>query len=504
MPRDPKQKVHKDFNEGIYHRPPTGPSFFAVGVITAIALVILAYFAFAKELPFGSQWEVTATFDNAATLRETAPVRIAGVNVGEVTGIDLEGEVAKVTFTVSDEGRPLHADAEVTIRPRLFLEGNFFLDLQPGSPHEPELGDNGEIPITRTQTAVQLDQVLTTLQQPDRRNLSALLEGYGGALDDQPTSEEDAGQDRDVRGESAAEALNDSFEYGGKAGKSTAQVSEAFLGEKPGDLAALVDDTGVVFSKLASRESELSSLITNFSITATALADEASSLEATLAELAPTLEGARPSLAKFNEVLPPLRGFARELTPGVNELPATIEAGNPWLRQTVALVQPDELGGVARLLRETQPNLTAGAHYLDGLLPELRSVSRCTYQVLDPAFETVIEDDFSTGVPNYKEFLYAAASQSGVGANFDGNGQMLRAQTGGGPQRVSAPVANVAPGDRNSPIWANTIEPPIGSQPVRPSSQPPIRPDMDCEKNDPPNLNGSAAAPGAPMPRAAP
>ncbi len=28
MPRDPKKKVHKDFNEGIYHRPPTGPSFF--------------------------------------------------------------------------------------------------------------------------------------------------------------------------------------------------------------------------------------------------------------------------------------------------------------------------------------------------------------------------------------------------------------------------------------------------------------------------------------------
>ena len=41
------------------------------------------YLAFSKSLPFTSpDYEVTATFENAATLRQTAPVRIAGVNVG--------------------------------------------------------------------------------------------------------------------------------------------------------------------------------------------------------------------------------------------------------------------------------------------------------------------------------------------------------------------------------------------------------------------------------------
>ncbi len=95
MPRDPKQKVHKDFNEGIYHRPPTGPSFLTIGILTAIVLLILAYFAFAKALPFGHQYEVTATFRNAATLRQTAPVRIAGVNVGEVKSISLDGNVSR-------------------------------------------------------------------------------------------------------------------------------------------------------------------------------------------------------------------------------------------------------------------------------------------------------------------------------------------------------------------------------------------------------------------------
>ena len=501
MPRDPNQKVHKDFNEAIYHRPPTGPSFLATGIVAAILILILSYLAFAKEIPLvGSEYAVTATFDNAATLRETSPVRIAGVNVGEVTGIELEGEVAKVTFTVSDEGQPLKTDSRVTIRPRLFLEGNFFLDLNPGSPSAPAIEDGGSIPVTATATAVQLDQVLTTLQQPDRRNLSALLDGYGSALADEPTAAQDLGQDPDVQGESAAEALNESFDYGARAGKNSALVSEALLGAEPGDLNRLIDSTGVVFAKLASRESELASLITNLSITTGALAQESSALERTLAELAPTLERAEPSLARFNEVLPPLRAFARELTPGVEELPATIRDGNPWLTQARLLVQPDELGGIAEDLKAAQPFLSAATDDLTGLLPALRGVSRCTSNVLIPTGDAVIDDQFSTGAANYKEFLYAAASQSGAGGNFDGNGQFLRVQAGGGPTLAATPVPGASTG--NTPLWGYTIEPPAGTQPVRPADDPPIRTDASCASQELPDLNGPAASVGPPDPEA--
>ncbi len=507
MPRDPKQKVHKDFNEGIYHRPPTGPSFLTIGILAAIVLVFLAYFAFVKALPFGHQFEVTATFKNAGTLRQTAPVRIAGVNVGEVKSIQLDGDVTKVTFSVDDTGQPLHSDSQVTIRPRLFLEGNDFLDLQPGSPSAPEIPDGGSIPITHTQIAVQLDQVLTTLQQPDRRNLSQLLEGYGSALYNTPTAAQDVGQDPDVRGKSAAQALNESFRYGGTAGKTSAQVSEAFLGEHPGDLSGLINSTGVVFQKLASRESELSDLITNFSVTTGALAAESNALEQTLAELAPTLERAQPDLVAFNKTLPPLRAFARELTPGVKELPATIKAGNPWLRQTIQLLQPAELGRTSHLLAATQPNLTSGTNSLNGFLPQLNTTSRCVSKVLVPAGDIVVNDQFSTHSSNYLDFFYAAAGQNGIGANFDGNGQMLRTQFGGGPQLVSTPIAGATntPGfPPITPLWGYSIESPTGTQPQRPSSDPPIRTDVKCPSNDLPNVNGSDLSQvGAPSPTAA-
>ncbi|HSI80450.1 MAG TPA: MlaD family protein, partial [Solirubrobacterales bacterium] len=215
----------KPYDERLYRRGPQGLSRAAVGLIAVLVIAIGTYLAFSKSIPFvGPGYEAKAVFENAATLRETAPVRIAGVNVGEVTDVQAEGDTTEVTFTVDDEGLPLHTDTEIEIRPRLFLEGNYFLATNPGSPSAPELPDGGTIPVTQTSTAVQLDQVLTTLQKPDRKNLGEFLEGFGGGLNRQPTAEEDETQDPDVQGESGAQAINDSFDYGGAAGRDSAIV----------------------------------------------------------------------------------------------------------------------------------------------------------------------------------------------------------------------------------------------------------------------------------------
>jgi ABC-type transporter Mla subunit MlaD len=83
---------------------------------------------------------------------------------------------------VSDNGLPIHTDARAAIRPRIFLEGNFFVDIQPGTPNTPKLGDGDTIPIQQTRTPVQLDQILGALQADTRSNLSVLLQEYSHAL----------------------------------------------------------------------------------------------------------------------------------------------------------------------------------------------------------------------------------------------------------------------------------------------------------------------------------
>ena len=495
-----EQVVNKDYDERVYHKPPRGIHAVTLGLIVALLIGAGVYLAVAKSLPFtGPSYEATAVFENATTLRKSSPVRIAGVKVGEVTSVQPDGELARVTFSVDDAGLPLHDDAEITIRPRLFLEGNFFLDVRPGSPEAPELPDGGTVPVTRTATAVQLDQILTALQQPDRQNLSDVLRGYGSALNDSPTPAEDVGQDPDVQGLSAAESLNVAFQYGGRAGRGTSIVSQALLGSDPQDLSGLIDASGKVFGALGRNESELRGLISNFAITAKALADESTNLGATIRELAPTLEQARPSLVRLNRTFPPLRSFANALRPGIRELPATIAAGNPWLIQARGLLQPSELGGLAKDLGAATPPLAAANRALTPLLGQLQQTSRCASGVLAPTGDIIINDDFATGDTNFDEFFYGLASQAGEGANFDGNGPFLRILAGGDAFRSSAP--NPGGGFQDGTLFADSFAPPLGSQPLKPASNPPVRLDVPCAGNDLPDVNGPRGQVGQPTPQ---
>ena len=200
-------------------------------------------------------------------------MRIAGVEVGKVISTERDGDATTVTFTVDGAGRPIHDDAFAAIRPRIFLEGNFFVELDPGSPSAPELDSGGTIPVSHTSTAVQLDEVLTALQSPVRADLSRLLESYGDGADPQA----DRGRRRRPAAggaghRPAAEALNGVFKYGGDAGRYSAQVTNAFLGTEPRDLSRLVAGAGRSFGAFASREADLQGLIDNFNIFTGALA----------------------------------------------------------------------------------------------------------------------------------------------------------------------------------------------------------------------------------------
>jgi len=490
--RDPSKPVP---DERVWGRKYHGPAPWVFGLLLCLLLAIGIYLAFAKKLPFaGEGYEVTATFENAATLRPTSPVRIAGVNVGKVTSVEADGEATKVTFTVDDAGRPIHTDAEIELRPRLFLEGNWFLDLFPGSPSAPELEAGEEIPITQTFTAVQLDEVLTALQAPERRGLQRLLEGYGTALTYEPTAADDADQDVSVRGETAGESLNDAFRYGGDAGRGTAIVNTALLGEHPGDLAGFIRGFGQTFGKLADREAELSDLITNFNVFTGALAAESANLSRTLEELAPTLEEAEPSLLALNDALPAVRALAIASQPGIEELPATIAAADPWLRQARKLTAEDELGGLARLLRDAAPGLAQATSSAKNFFKQQTLLARCTSRVLVPTGDVVVNDGFSTGQPNFNEFLYTVVNLNGILQGFDGNGPYARFQSGGGPTLVEGVVPGGTAG--NGINFSNLIEVPDGIQPALPGGRPPFRMDVPCKQNPVPDINGPSAAVG--------
>jgi phospholipid/cholesterol/gamma-HCH transport system substrate-binding protein len=479
------------------------PSNAAIAIVFILIFTIGPYLAFTKHIPFTSYgYEVNATFANSANISTNSPVRVAGVNVGKVISTRRDGDATEVTFTVAESARPIHDDAFATIRPRIFLEGNFFIELDPGSPSAPELDSGGTIPVSRTSIAVQLDEILTALQSPVRADLARFLQGYGTAFTHQPTAAEDLTQLPEVRGKTGAESLNGALEYGGEAGRYSAQVTDALRGTENGDLARVVSGTGRAFGALASREADLKGLIDNLNVLTGALAEESADLTDSVRLLSPMLRVTHSSLVSLNRALPPLRTFAIELEPAVAELPALISSSKPFLAQVRPLLTQREGLGLARLLREGTPGLAGTAQATKAItLPQLNRVSLCGSQVLIPTGNQVINDQFSTGGPNYREFLYSLVNIAGQSQNYDGNGPYFRVQAGGGNQLVgeSNPGAEIR---SNRVNYAHTAVAPQGTQP-RVGKLPPFKPNVRCHTQPVPDVNAGLGQPGPPSPSAA-
>lgn len=471
-----------------------GASPFAVGLAMLVVLVLGLYFGFAKDVPFTHGFRVNAVFESANSIRKNSPVRIAGVTVGKVTKIEGKPgtDAAVVTMEIDGKGLPLHKDATMKIRPRIFLEGNFFVDVRPGTPSAPKIDDGDTLPLTQTATPVQLDQVLTVLQSDTRNSLRKALDGLGTGLTYKPSRAQDTDADPSARGQSAAESLNHAIEYGPRALRGTAVVAQALLGTQDHDLSRLIAGLSKTAEGLGRNEVQLQDLITNFNTTTAATASQAANLRAAIHELGPTVASANRALDALNASFPNTRAFAREILPGVRETPATIDAAFPWIAQTRGLLGPDELQGVADELSPATRDLAKVIDESLKLLPQADLVAKCVARVVLPTGDVRIEDGpLSSGAENYKEFWYTMVGLAGEGQNSDGNGMYVRFQPGGGGQTIS-----LGPGNNlTEKIFTNAIKPPLGTRPAYPGKKPPYKSDFPCYRNTLPDLNGAATGP---------
>ena len=462
-----------------------------------ILAALVMFFGFTKDIPFTSGFQVKAQFESANSIRPNSPVRIAGVEVGKVKAVEgMEGSNGAVlVLELDDAALPLHEDATAKIRPRIFLEGNFFVDLKPGTPSAAELDSGDTIKVTQTATPVQLDEVLTSLQSDSREDLQGVLEGLNAALNSEPTAEEDEESSPLARGQTGAESFNDALDDIPDAERSTAQVLEALLGTEPGrDVARLIRGTANTADELARYENELKDLITNLNTTTAAFACESGNLQASIRELAPTLRNANAAFDSLNAAFPSTRAFATEIRPGVRETPATIEAAFPWIDQTRALVGEDELGGLAKELAPASARPRAPRRPRDRAAAADRSRLQVPARRRAAERRPVIDDEFPTGVENYKEFFYALAGIAGEGQNFDGNGMYVRFQTGGGSQSVSLGSQSSSTGQLfgNNPRCRSATARPTPASGRRTSPHEP------CHKQKIPDVNGPAAAKSLP------
>jgi len=478
-----------------------------LGLLLLVMIGAGSLLAYTKQLPWSDKYEVHAVFSSAQTIRTSSPVRIAGVNVGEVTAVELTNEPAdeitagtpvsagapqvpavKVTMELEENALPLKEDAFFKIRPRLFIDGNYFVDLNPGSPSAPEISDGHTFGLDQTAHSVQLDEVLSTLQSDVRTDLRTFLDQFGNAL---------------VRYR-GAQGLREYYGTSPGANKFTAQVAESQLGTHEGDLRGVIRGLGRVFRGLSASPEALSDLVTNLRRVSGAFAAEDEALGQAIELLPDFLAEGEPTFQALNEALPSVRAFAREALPGVRKSPEALRAGLPLLRQLSGLMSPSELRGFVARLRPTIPELTNLARANVGTFTEQRAFSSCFNEVIVPwSHDTVEPPDgypLDVGGRVFETTGYSLTGSAGESRNGDSAGQHLRVLGGSGTNVVR--FGEIA-GREN--IFGLTPFELLGAIPrLTDSKKTVFRPDVPCEAQEPPNLEAGIGSPPDQEPASAP
>jgi len=171
-----------------YRKPLIGLALF---MVLAIVVTWLVSATLLRSVS-GSTNTYSAVFSDVSGLHSGDDVRVAGVRVGRVESLDLEGAQARVTFEVQrDQTLFTNTVASVTYQN---IIGQRYLGLSPGnSPDQKILPNHGQIPLEHTEPSFDITYLLRgfeplfTLLDPKQvdnltNGIIAALQGNNGSL----------------------------------------------------------------------------------------------------------------------------------------------------------------------------------------------------------------------------------------------------------------------------------------------------------------------------------
>lgn len=164
----------------LQRRDPRQIGIVGIAIVAVIGTLVVAL----SVMPFGRN-VYTAYFEHTAGLRVGEEVQVAGVGVGDVTGIHLDGDQVAVTFTISkdvDLGPDTRAEVKIAT-----LLGSHYLEISPGG--DGDLPDD-TIPVAQTTVPFNLQDVIEgagdTLPQYQIDRIADSMEVLSEVLDTAP------------------------------------------------------------------------------------------------------------------------------------------------------------------------------------------------------------------------------------------------------------------------------------------------------------------------------
>ena len=227
-----------------------------VGVVACALVSFAAYDADALPLVGSGGTHYSAYFSEAAGLQTGDDVSVAGVKVGQVTSVALDGAQVKVGFQVRGAWVGDASTAAIDIRTLL---GSKYLAVDP-------LGDAAQdpsrtIPRSRTTSPFDVTQALNGLGQTigavDTQQLAASFQAIANTFKDTPPSVRSA-----VTGLSALSETISSRDAALAQLLSASATLTSTVADQNTKLASLITDGNLLLAELQSRRDAISSLLT--------------------------------------------------------------------------------------------------------------------------------------------------------------------------------------------------------------------------------------------------
>ncbi|HEU4706317.1 MAG TPA: MlaD family protein [Solirubrobacterales bacterium] len=311
------------------------------GIVMMLGIFVNQKASLPSWLPLvGEEFEhISAQFSTAqaVTPGQGQAVDIAGIQIGKVTSVDLEGGHAVVGMDIEPKYmKLLHPDASFLLRPKTNLN-DMIVEVEPG--HERgKVEDGAEFTLAQTEPNTNLDAFLATLDADTRQYLQLLLaggaQGIGG---------------RGTQVSNAFRRFEPFVHY-------TAKLNEAVAARRVA-LARVIHDFGLLTTELGRHDAAIKRFVTASKNSLGNFANQQESLQAAFEEFPATLTAARAGLASSNRFSQAAYPSLIKLIPQAQALTPAFKSTEKLFRETTAPIRDQ----IRPFTREIRPVLTHGA-----------------------------------------------------------------------------------------------------------------------------------------------
>jgi phospholipid/cholesterol/gamma-HCH transport system substrate-binding protein len=317
----------------------------------AVAVYILNAQSFRFPLVEESPKHVFVELQSAQAVEpgQGQTVRVAGVEVGRISGVELEDGVAVVDVEVEQQYENLiREDATALLRPKTVLK-DMFLEVSPGTGKV--LEDGGHITVANTLPDIDPDEIYAALDTDTRPYLKLLVSGAGKGL---------SGRGQDLR---------EVFRRFGPVHRDLARVARATARRRVA-LKRLIHRYGVLLAEVGRHPDDLRRVVSASHAVFDPLANEDQNISTSVARLPGSLNATERALSEVRTFAPQLRRTLESLREPIRKLPATNAALTPFLADTTPVLR-DEIRPFVRTARPFTDDLRLAARDIGEATPDL-------------------------------------------------------------------------------------------------------------------------------------